>query len=203
MPNIKIDTTSFSNAMSEVKLRDIELRGLKKKNKNLEEMASKIEEEKKKLAERCQELIDQNLKLNKQVIRQMALQGSKHMIQDEIIKEASKFRFYLDYVANQEDSLTTAKKNVVLEKQELHKKTIQVAQNVVNFFSTLCEDRIKRMGIEDKVVVVSWARRVIGKYRMMETMQAKIDIINHRVEEVISFFISLVNKGIPFFWEEK
>ena len=82
--------------------------------------------------------------------------------------------------------MTTAKKNVMIVKQALHKKPRQVAQNVVNFFSTLCEDRIKRMGIEDKVVVVSWARRVIGKHRMLETMQDKIDIINHRVEEVIS-----------------
>ena len=59
------------------------------------------------------------------------------------------------------------------------------------------------MGIRDKVVVVSWARRVIRKYRMMENVQAKINIINHRVKEVISLFNPLVNKGIPFFWEEK
>ena len=51
--------------------------------------------------------------------------------------------------------------------------------------------------------MVSWARRVIGKHKMLETMQVKIDIINHRVEEVISLFIPLVNKVIPFFWEEK
>ena len=72
-------------------------------------MASKKEEEKKKLAERCQELIDQNDILNKQVIGQMALQGARHMIWDEIIKEASKFILYLDYVDDQEDALTTAK----------------------------------------------------------------------------------------------
>ena len=59
------------------------------------------------------------------------------------------------------------------------------------------------MGIQDKVIVVSWARRVIGKYRMMETVQAKMDIINHRVKEVIGLFTPLVNKEIPFFWEEK
>ena len=110
-------------------------------------MASKKEEEKKKLVERCKELIDQNAKLNKQVIGQMALQGARHMIWDEIIKEETNFRVYLDYVADQEDALTTAKKNVVLAKQSLHKKPLQTAQNVVNFLSTLSEDRIKGMGI--------------------------------------------------------
>ena len=63
-------------------------------------MALKKEEDKKKLEEICQELIDQNAKLNKQVVGQMALQGARHMIWDEINKEASKFRLYLNYVAN-------------------------------------------------------------------------------------------------------
>ena len=54
---------------------------------------------------------------------------------------------YLDYVADQEDALMTTKKNVVLAKQALHKKPIQVAQNVIKFLSTLCEERIKRIGI--------------------------------------------------------
>ena len=80
MPNIEIDTTSLSKAMSQVKLRDVKLTGLNQQNKNLEYMDSKKEEEKNKLVERCQELIDQNAKLNKQVIGQMALQGARHMI---------------------------------------------------------------------------------------------------------------------------
>ena len=46
----------------------------------------KKEEEKNKLEERCQELINQNTKLTKQVVSQMALQGAEHMIWDEIIK---------------------------------------------------------------------------------------------------------------------
>ena len=62
------------------------------------------------------------------------------MIWDEVIKEASKSILYLDYVANKEDALVSSKKNVVIVKHALHKKPIQVAKNVVNFFSTLCED---------------------------------------------------------------
>ena len=50
--------------------------GLNNQNTNLEDIASKREEERNKLVERCQEFIEQNTKLNKQVIDQMALQGS-------------------------------------------------------------------------------------------------------------------------------
>ena len=38
--------------------------------------------------------------------------------------------------------------------------------------------------------------------RMLATVQAKIDIIDHKVQEVIKLFKPLVSMGIPFFWEE-
>ena len=43
-PIVEIDTASLSNAMSQVKLRDVELTGLKQKNKNLKDIALKKEE---------------------------------------------------------------------------------------------------------------------------------------------------------------
>ena len=54
VPNTNTDTTSLASAMSQVKLRDVEITGLKQQNKNLEDIASKREEERKKLAEICQ-----------------------------------------------------------------------------------------------------------------------------------------------------
>ena len=38
---------------------------------------------------------------------------------------------------------------------------------------------------------------------MLDTVQAKIGIIEHKVKEVIRLFKPLVDRGIPFFWEEK
>ena len=73
IPTIETDTTSLSNAMSQVNLRDVELTGLKQQNKNLEDVASKKKEEKRKLIERCQEFLEQIAKLSKQVISQMAI----------------------------------------------------------------------------------------------------------------------------------
>ena len=37
---------------------------------------------------------------------------------------------------------------------------------------------------------------------MLDTVHAKIDIIDHKVQEVIKLFKPLVSGGIPFFWEE-
>ena len=123
-----------------------------------------------KQEERCQGLINQNTKLTKQVVGQMALQGSKHMIWDEIIKEANKFRPYLDFIADQESAMKAARKNILIVKQGLNKKPMEVAQNAINVLSALSEDQVRRFGIQDKVVIASWDRKVIGKYRMLDTV---------------------------------
>ena len=112
VPSVEVDTTSLSEAMYQVKMKDVELTGLKKQNQNPKDIPLKKEEEKKKLEERCQELINQNTKLTKQVVGQMALQGAKHMIWDEIIKEANKFRPYLYFIVDQESALKVARQNM-------------------------------------------------------------------------------------------
>ena len=80
---------------------------------------------------------------------------------------------------------------------------MEVAQNAIKFLSTLSEDQVRRFDIRDRVVVISWSRKVIGKYIILNTVQAKVDIISHKVKELINFFTPLVSRGIPFFWEEK
>ena len=59
------------------------------------------------------------------------------MIWDKIISKANKFIPYLDFIADQENVLKMAKKNVLIVKKELHKRRVEVAQNAINFLSTL------------------------------------------------------------------
>ena len=96
-----------------------------------------------------------------------------------------------------------AKKNVLIVKGELHNRPVGVAQNSINFLSTLSKDQTSRRGIQNKVAVISGARKVVGKHRMLDTVHVKIDIIDHKVKEVIELFKPLVSRGIHFFWEEK
>ena len=66
-------------AMSQVSLKELEITGLKNQNKNLEDIDWKRELERKKLEEKCKELVDKNNKLTKQVTGQTTLQGEKHL----------------------------------------------------------------------------------------------------------------------------
>ena len=124
----------------------------------------------------------------------MALQRSRNLIWDEIIREANKFRLYLDYIADQESSLKVARQNILIVKQGLNKKPMQVAQNAIKFLSTLSKDQAKRFGIQDKVIVASWAGKLIGKYRMLDTVQEKVDIISHKIKEVVDLLNPIVKR---------
>ena len=77
------------------------------------------------------------------------------------------------------------------------------AKNAIAFLSSLSNDFSNRYSIQKRVVVVSGARKVIAKHRILETVQDKIDVIEHKVKEVIRLFKPLVDRGIPFLWEEK
>ena len=112
----------------------------------------------------------------------MALQGARHMIWDKIIQEANKFRPYLDLITYRDSALKVARKNILIVKQGLNRKPMEVAQNAINFLSALSEDQVRRFGIQEKVVITSWARKVVGKYRMLDTVQDKVDIISHGVK---------------------
>ena len=118
-------------------MKDEELTRLKQHNKNIEEITLKREQEKNKVEGKCQELINQNTKLTKQVVGQMALQGARHMIWDKIILEANNFRPYLDYIADQESAMKVDRHNYFIVKQGLNKNPMEVAQNSINFLSTL------------------------------------------------------------------
>ena len=80
---------------------------------------------------------------------------------------------------------------------------MEVAQNAINFLSTLSKYQTRRCGIQNRVATISRARKVVGKHRMLDTVHAKIYVIDHKIKELIELFKPLVSRGVPFFWEVK
>ena len=96
-----------------------------------------------------------------------------------------------------------AKKKVLVVLGEMQKRPMATTKNVIAFLSSFSNDFSNWQDIQNRVAVVSKARNVIAKHRMLEIVQAKIDVIKHKVKEVIRLFKPQVDRGIPFFWEEK
>ena len=85
----------------------------------------------------------------------------------------------------------------------LNKKPIETANNAIMFLNSLTEEEIKKQNIHDRVLVITWARKVVNKYHHLETVEAKIDVMHHQIKEFIELFYPLFRRGLPFFWEEK
>ena len=66
-PFVQSGADSLSQAMSQASLKNLEITGFKNQNKNLEDIAEKIQKERKTLEDKCKELVQKNNKLAKQV----------------------------------------------------------------------------------------------------------------------------------------
>ena len=88
-------------------------------------------------------------------------------------------------------------------KHVLNKKPIDTANNAIKFLNNLTEEGIKKANIQDRVLVITWARKVVNKYHHLEIVQAKIDVMHHQIKGCIELFNPLFKRGLPFFWEEK
>ena len=133
------------------------------------------------------------------MVGKFSLQGARHLIWDQIIIEADKFRPYLDLIEYQENAMKEAKKKVLTVWGEIQKRPMETMENAIAFLISLSNNFTDRYGIQNRIVVVYGARKVIAKHRMLETVQAKIDVIEHKFKEVIRLFKPLVDKGIIFF----
>ena len=86
-------------------------------------------------------------------------------------------------------------------KQVLNKKPMDTTNNAISFLNNLTEEEIKKANIQDKVLVITLARRVVNKYHHLETVQEKIDIMHNQIKEFSQLFNPLFKRGLPLFWK--
>ena len=98
--------------MSQVILRDEEIKSLKTKNQRLAEIIKKKEEEKRLFESNNKELLDINDKLAEKLSGQFPLQGASHLLWDMIITEATKLIPYLNYIKDREMEIKSTKTNL-------------------------------------------------------------------------------------------
>ena len=99
--------------------------------------------------------------------------------------------------------MVEAKKKVLTVLGEIQKRPLVTAENAVTFLSSLSNESANRYNIQNRVVVVSGARKIVAKHRMLENVQAKIEFIEHKFLEVIKLFKPVVCKGLPFFGKKR
>jgi len=104
---------------------------------------------------------------------------------------------YLDFNIDKDIVTQAARKNVLMVKQVLNKKPIDTTNNAIKFLNNLTEEEIKKENIQDRFLVVTWARKVVNKCHHLETVQAKIDDMHYQIKEFIELFNPLFRRGVP------
>ena len=153
----------------------------------MEGIDEKKEQERKKLEDKCKELVEKNNKLKKCDSGQAALQGEKHLIWDVMIEEAAKLRPYLDFILDKEIVTKEDRPIVQMVKQVLNKKAMDTTNNAIYFLNNLTEEVIRKENIQDRVLVITWEIKVVDKYHHLETVQKKLMLCIIKLWNLSSF----------------
>ena len=138
---------------------------------------------------KSKELLDKNEKLAEKFSGQLLVQGARHLIWDMIITKVAKMRHYLNYIKDKEMVINVARQICTTLKETLDRKPTYTTQNTTNFLNNLSKEKFKKMGIKDRIVVITWARKVIGKHHHIESVQEKVDQILQQVKSFKGLFI--------------
>ena len=119
-----------------------------------------------------------------------------------IIVEAVNLMPYLNYILDKDMVINASRKSCTAVKEALNKNHMDASQNTINFMNDLSEDDLRTTKINDRITMITWAKKLVGKHHHIDIVQAKIDIMHYKVKVFKGSFVSLFQKGFPSFWEE-
>ena len=86
---------------------------------------------------------------------------------------------------------------------DLNKRPLDTAEGEISFLNSLTDEDIRQGKIWDRVPTITWSRRVVHKHRHLKMVEAKWNFANKQTGDFVMMFKPMVQRGIPFFWEEK
>ena len=126
----QISTDGITEAMSQVSLKDEEIKGLKENILKLQQEEKNLHKSKKSL----QQTIDkQKLKMNEK----LQLQGSKHVIWDQITVEVTKLWDFLNFVEDKIVLVVISLVKYEVANELMQRTPSEKAQNSITFLSHL------------------------------------------------------------------
>ena len=91
-------------------------------------------------------------------------------------------RPYLDFIRDKYITTQAARKNVHMEKQDLNKRPMDTTNNAISFLNNFTEEDLRQENIQDRVMVITWARKVVNKHHHLETVEAKVNFMHNQVK---------------------
>ena len=98
--------------------------------------------------------------------------------------------------------INASRQSCIVVKEALNRKPIDTTRSTINFLNTLSKEELRTMGIKDRIAVITYSRKFVGKNQHIETIQENIDIMMHYVRNFKGSFISLFQKCFPRRWQD-
>ena len=100
-------------------------------------------------------------------------------------------RPYLDYILDKKIVMYSSRQSATIVKERLNKNPIETTNNFIHFLNGLTEDEMKSTNIKDRTSIITRERKVMSKHQHLDTVEAKIGIMNHEIKLFIESFSPL------------
>ena len=84
-------------------------------------------------------------------------------------------------------------------KEKLNKNPIDYAKNTIYFLNGLTEEELNIANIKYRISIITWGRKAFNKHHHLDTVEAKIGIMEHQLKLFRDMFDPLFTKQIHFF----
>ena len=137
--------------MSQVSLKDEEIKGLKEDSLKLQQEARSLQ----KANENLQQTLDKHkLKMS----GKLQLKGAKHTIWDQIIIEVTKLWDFLNYVEDKRVLVINYLTKYEVANEIMQRRLTAKAQNSIAFFSHLSNQELATLNVHDKMAIIIRAK---------------------------------------------
>ena len=183
----KISTDELKKYMSQVSLKDDEIKKIKEKNGQIDQennfLREKVAKQKNKLKGKLQ------------------LQGAKHLLWDQINVEVDnlwEYMNYIEYKRSLEDSTLTKCKAI---DKVFQQRPINKDQSAIKLLKQASNESLRILGVKDICSIFIWAKKFIEKHNMKANVNAKVEQMQKEVQHFKETFKELFEKGLPSFWD--
>ena len=182
-------------AMSQVSLKDGEVKELKGKT-------SKLQQENKNLQKDKKDLENKVFKQKEKLKGKLQLQGAKHMIWDQILIEVTKMWELLNVV---EDRIVLVRNDLVKHETSnelMQRRPAEKAQKTVNFLSNISNQHLITLKVQDRLGIVRRAKNFRGMHNLMNQVKMAAEEMKEDVKQFQLQFKDVIDKGLPSFWDK-
>ena len=74
----------------------------------------------------------------------------------------------MDYILDKEVVIHSSRQVLTIPREKLNKRPVDYAKNAIDFLNSLSKDDLKKANVNDRILVMTWDRKVINKYHDLD-----------------------------------